>query len=487
MVDERIYSSFIEHMERVVYEGIYEPGHPLADEDGFRRDIIDLVREMRIPMFRYPGGNFLSGYNWEDGIGPVENRPVRLDLAWIGEESNRVGTDEFMRWAKKADTTVNMAVNLGTRGADAARNLVEYCNYPGGTYWSDLRIKNGAKDPYNIKTWCLGNEVDGHWQICHKTANEYGRLALEAGKLMRLVDKRIELVLCGSSNTTIPTFPSWDLQVLDEAWDVTDYISLHNYFSIVGSTMPDFLASGLEMERQIRTVIAACDCMKAKHRSKKTVNLSFDEWGIWNEEERQNRDAWSFDWSEKNAISEGSYSFADALLTGSMMMTFLNNSDRVKIACQAQLVNHLSLINCARGGAAWRQTIFYPFLHTSLYGRGTALRTVVKGPSVATEAYGEVPVLETAAVIDEANRRLTVFALNRSTESAVETGFDLRGFEKLSPLEHIVYRSDDLMAKNSLAAPDNVVPHTAPVPAMQGETLNLALESGSWNVIRFAY
>jgi len=486
-VDKRIYSSFIEHMERVVYEGIYEPGHPLADDDGFRTDIIDLVREMQIPLIRYPGGNFLSGYNWEDGIGPVDKRPVRLDLAWIAEETNKVGTDEFIRWAKKADTEVNMAVNLGTRDADAARNLVEYCNYPSGTYWSDLRIKNGAKEPYAIKTWCLGNEMDGHWQIGRKTATEYGRIALEAGKLMKLVDKRIELVLCGSSNAKMQTYPAWDMEVLETAYDVADYISLHNYFSIVGTTIKDFLAYGVEMQEQIRTIIAVCDCAKAKTRSKKTVNLSYDEWGIWNVEERENRNKWTFDWDMKNAISEGSYSFADALLTGSIMMTLLNNCDRVSIACQAQLVNHLSLINCAKGGRSWKQTIFYPFKHTSVYGRGTALRPVVESPTYGTEAWGQVPVLETAAVINEEKREFTIFILNRDTESAVETNFVLRGFEKLTPTEHIVYTNDDLMAVNSLDAPENIVPHTVKAPAMEGENMSVTLQSGSWNVIRMEF
>jgi len=474
-------------MERVVYEGIYEPDHPLADEDGFRTDIIDLVKEMRIPLIRYPGGNFLSGYNWEDGIGPIENRPVRLDLAWIAEESNKVGTDEFMRWAKKADTAVNMAVNLGTRGADAARNLVEYCNYPSGTYWSDLRIKNGSKDPYAIKTWCLGNEMDGHWQIGRKTPNEYGRIALESGKLMKLVDKRIELVLCGSSNDSMPTFPSWDLEVLETAYDVTDFISLHTYYSQVGTTMKDYLACGLDMDEQIRTIVATCDYVKSKVRSKKTVNLSFDEWGIWSIEERANRDKWSFDWDMKNAISEGSYNFADALLTGSIMMTLINNSDRVSIACQAQLVNHLSLINCAKGGNAWKQTIFYPFMHTSIYGRGTALRSVVSSPMQSTEARREVPVLETAAVICEETRQLSIFILNRDTESAVATDFTLRGFEKLTPIEHIVYSNEDLMAVNSLETPENIVPHNVGVPDINNENMNILLKKGSWNVIRLKF
>ena len=204
-IDPRIYGSFIEHMERVVYEGIYEPDHPNADEDGFRRDIIELTRELQIPFVRYPGGNFLSGYNWEDGVGPKEKRPVRKDLAWCAYETNQVGTDEFMRWLEKVGAECNMAVNLGTRGIDAARNLVEYMNGDGTSSYSQMRIQNGRKEPYKVKTWCLGNEMDGDWQIGHKTADEYGRLAHEAAKLMKKTDPDIELVACGSSNTTIDT------------------------------------------------------------------------------------------------------------------------------------------------------------------------------------------------------------------------------------------------------------------------------------------
>lgn len=486
-VDKRIYSSMIEHMERVVYGGIYEPDHPNADEDGFRRDVIELVKEMQIPMLRYPGGNFLSGYNWEDGIGPVEKRPVRLDLAWIAEEPNLIGTDEYLKWAKKTGTEVNMAVNLGTRGADAARNLVEYCNYPGGTYWSELRKKNGSEEPYKIKTWCLGNEMDGFWQICHKTAEEYGRLALESGKLMKKVDPEIELVLCGSSNVTIPTFPDWDRKVLEEAYEVTDYISLHNYFSVVNNTMEDFLASNLEMDRQMETIIAVCDAVKAKVRSDKTVNLSFDEWGIWNREETANRAKWKFDWSDKNAISEGSYSFADALLTGAMLMSLINHSDRVKIACQAQLVNHLSLINCVKGGDAWKQTIFYPFLYTSVYGRGTALQVKVDCPSYDGEKMKDVPVLESAAVVNEEEKTVTLFVLNRDLEQDLEAELVLRGFEELTEIDHVVYKNDDLEAVNSAEHPEQVVPEKGTPGTMENGVYRNVLEKCSWHMIRFSY
>ena len=229
-VDDRLFGSFIEHLGRAVYGGIYEPGHPESDAEGFRPDVLELVRELRVPIVRYPGGNYVSAFNWEDSVGPAEQRPRRLDLAWRSVEPNAVGLNEFARWAKKAGTEPMIAVNLGTRGIEAARNLVEYCNHPGGSYWSDLRRAHGVPLPHGFKVWCLGNEMDGPWQVGHKTADEYGRLASEVGKALKLFDPKLQLVACGSSNTKIATYPQWEATVLDHCYDTVDFISLHNYF-----------------------------------------------------------------------------------------------------------------------------------------------------------------------------------------------------------------------------------------------------------------
>ena len=264
-IDRRIYGSFIEHMGRAVYEGIYQPDHETSDENGFRQDVLKLVKELAVPIVRYPGGNFLSGYRWEDGIGPREKRPKRLDLAWQSIETNEVGLHEYMRWAKECDTEVNMAVNLGTRGIDAARHLVEYCNFEGGTYWSDLRKQNGDENPSQLKTWCLGNEMDGDWQIGHKTAEEYGRLAEETAKAMKWVDDSIELVVCGSSNSSRPTFVDWELTVLEHTYEYVDYLSLHQYYDNKTDNLAEFLAKSEDMDRFIKSVIAICDTMKAKN------------------------------------------------------------------------------------------------------------------------------------------------------------------------------------------------------------------------------
>ena len=194
-VDKRVYGSFIEHLGRAVYGGIYQPGHPSADEEGFRKDVLDLVKEIGVPIVRYPGGNFVSNFYWEDSVGPVAQRPRRLELAWRSTEPNLVGVNEFVSWSKKAGSEVMMAVNLGTRGIEAACNLLEYCNHPSGTKYSDLRVSHGIKDPHNIKVWCLGNEMDGPWQIGHKTAQEYGHLADETAKALKQIDPSVELVM----------------------------------------------------------------------------------------------------------------------------------------------------------------------------------------------------------------------------------------------------------------------------------------------------
>jgi alpha-N-arabinofuranosidase len=239
-VDPRLFGGFIEHLGRHIYTGIYEPGHPTADEDGFRRDVLTLVRELGMPIMRYPGGNFVSGYRWEDGVGPREERPKRLDLAWGGLEPNEIGTNEFADWCKRAGTVPMMAVNLGTRGPEEAQALVEYCNHPGGTHLSDLRRRHGYADPHGIKVWCLGNEMDGPWQMVQKTAWEYGRLANEAAKMMKWTDPGIETVLCGSSGRTMKTFGAWEWESLQQAYDTTDYLSVHTYY---GNTTDDTPAS----------------------------------------------------------------------------------------------------------------------------------------------------------------------------------------------------------------------------------------------------
>jgi alpha-N-arabinofuranosidase len=481
MVDKRIYGSFVEHLGRCVYGGIYEPGNSAADGKGFRQDVIELVKELNVPLIRYPGGNFVSGYNWEDGIGPINDRPRRLDLAWKTIETNQIGTNEFAEWAKQVNAEVNMAVNLGTRGIDAARNLVEYCNHPSGSYWSDLRISHGYKEPHKFKTWCLGNEMDGPWQIGHKTANEYGRLAVEAAKAMKWVDPSIELVACGSSSSRMATFAEWEATVLDHTYEHVDYISLHQYYGNNENDVANYLAKSLNMDAFIRSVIAICDYVKAKQRSKKTINLSFDEWNVWyhSKEADGKRERWEIAPPQLQDI----YNFEDALLVGCMLITLLKHSDRVKIACMAQLVNVIAPIMTENGGVAWKQTIFYPYMHASNFGRGTALHTVVSSPRYDSKEFTDVPYLESTAVYNEEKGELTIFAVNRSQESTLLLEGDVRSFGKIRLIEHIVLENDDIKAVNT-ADRNAVTPHANGKASIGDGKLIAPLPKLSWNVIR---
>lgn len=484
IIDNRIYGSFIEHLGRAVYEGIYEPGHKGADEEGFRKDVIDLVRELDIPIIRYPGGNFVSGYNWEDGVGPKNTRPNKLDLAWFSVETNEIGLNEFSHWLKKVDSEMMMAINLGTRGIDAAKNFIEYCNHPGGSYWSDLRKSHGAEKPYGIKTWCLGNEMDGPWQIGGKTAVEYGRLACETAKVMKWVDPEIELVACGSSNVNMQTFADWEATVLDLSYDHVDYISLHNYYGNPANDTPSYLAKNIEMDGFIKSVTAICDYVKAKKRSKKTINLSFDEWNVWyhtKEKDKRNER-----WQTAPHLLEDVYNFEDSLLVGGLLITLIKNSDRVRMACIAQLVNVIAPIMTAKDGSAWRQTIFFPFAHASAYGRGTALRVYFDCPKYECAEFGDVPYLDGVAVYNEQKSEVSVFVLNRSLADDVTLSCDMRSFGKLKGIEHIELTNNDMKAVNTEANPANVMPRVTAVPAVEAGLLELSIKKASWNVLRFA-
>jgi alpha-N-arabinofuranosidase len=481
-VDPRLYGSFLEHMGRAVYTGIYEPTHPSANKQGFRRDVLELVRELGVPTVRYPGGNFVSNYDWEDGIGPKSDRPARLDLAWHSVESNEVGVDEFAEWARLAGIEPMMAVNLGTRGVGSARDLVEYCNHPGGTYWSDLRASNGAREPHAIKVWCLGNEMDASWQIGHKTAEEYGRLAQEAAKAMKRVDGSIELVACGSSNSEMPTFGQWEATVLDHNYDEVDYISLHHYYEDVDGDLDSFLASSAGMDDFIKGVVATCDYVRTKKRTKKKMSLSFDEWNVWERTKFKEGPRWG--WQEAPRLIEDTYDVADALVVGGLLITLLKHVDRVKIACLAQLVNVIAPIRTESGGPAWQQTIFYPFAHASRFGRGTVLRVEPEAPLQDTALYGPVPLLEATATMDEDRETLTLFALNRDRHEPLELTGDLRSFPGYVVEEHLVLTSEDVGAANTVENPGRVRPESISGAGLSKGTVRTVLPPLSWNVIR---
>jgi alpha-N-arabinofuranosidase len=482
-LDRRIFGAFVEHMGRCVYGGIYEPGHPTADDNGFRGDVLDLTRELGPTIVRYPGGNFLSGYNWEDGVGPRDRRPARLDLAWGSTETNEFGANEFMDWCRTAGVEPMLAVNMGTRGPDEARHLVEYCNHPGGTYYSDLRRSHGYEKPHDIKFWCIGNEMDGPWQICRKTADEYGRIAQETGKVMRWVDDSIELAACGSSQRAMPTYASWEYDVLDHCFNEVDFISLHAYFRNDSNDIKQFFTVLEDLDSFIREVAAICDAVAAKRRSRKRIMLSLDEWNVWYKAHTP-EDLRKPGWPKAPKLIEEIYNFEDALIVGGALITMINNADRVKAACIAQLVNVIGPIMTQTGGPAWRQTIFHPFAQASRYAHGEVLRTKVDTGTYGTATRADLPFILSSVVHDSQTGAVTVLALNRHTADEIELEVELRGFDtarKVTGATELHHKN--LKATNSMDATDEVAPKKLSEVAIAGQVLRAKLKPLSWNVI----
>ena len=475
-VNRRTFGSFAEHLGRCIYTGIFEPGHPAADAHGFRGDVLDLVRELGVTTVRYPGGNFVSGYRWEDGVGPVGQRPRRLDLAWHCTEPNTFGVDEFMAWAREAGVEPMMAVNLGTRGIEAALDLLEYCNIAGGTALSDRRRANGAEAPYGVKMWCLGNEMDGPWQIGGLTAHEYGRLASRTAKAMRMIDPTLELVACGSSGSGMPTFGDWEREVLTCAYDDVDFLSAHAYYCEHGDDMVSFLASAVDMDYFIDSVIATADHVRVAQKKSKRIDISFDEWNVWYQQRVESQPPEGDNWPVAPALLQDTYSVADAVVVGSLLIALLRHSDRVKSACLAQLVNVIAPIMTEPGGRAWRQTTFYPFALTAAAAKGDVLGVTVRCPEMATTKYGDVPAVDAVATLDADG--LALFLVNRQMNTAESVTVDLTLIGEVSVARSVVLADDEGSADSTSAGPR---PLTA---GLEDGMLRFCLPPVSWAMIR---
>ncbi len=485
-IDERIYSAFLEHLGRAIYTGIYEPGHPTADENGMRGDVADLVRDLNIPFVRYPGGNFVSAYNWEDGVGPKDQRPVRLDLAWHTADANQVGVHEFQDWCDKVGTQMMLAINLGSRGLDDARNFVEYVNGPVGSHWGDLRAKNGRTEPFNCRLWCLGNEMDGPWQVGHKTADEYGRLANEVAKTLRAFDKSLELIVCGSSNADMKTYPEWERIVLEHTYDNVDHISLHMYFANRTKNTANYLALNHKLDTYISTVESTIALVKANKRSKHDVFISFDEWNVWYHSNAQDRAILEGNegWPHAPRLLEDIYNFEDVLQVGCILNTFIRKSNVVKIACIAQLVNVIAPIMTDPMGAAWRQTIYYPYYFASVYGRGTALQLAQTGPTYKAEVADAVPFVDVSGVHNEEEGILTFFVVNRHETEALDLDLALEGFGAGVVIDHQVMVHADVNAVNTSVNPMAVVPAKGVGAAVKAGRLTASLPPLSYQMLR---
>jgi alpha-L-arabinofuranosidase len=487
-INRRLFGSFVEHLGRCVYDGIYEPDHATADEHGYRSDVIELVRELGVSTIRYPGGNFVSGYRWEDGVGPRAERPRRLDLAWHSTETNEVGLDEFAIWLKKVGSEMMYAVNLGTRGVQEALDVLEYANLRSGTTLSDQRVANGTAQPHNVRMWCLGNEMDGPWQLGHGTASGYAELAAKTARAMRQIDPDLELVVCGSSSAHMPTFGTWERVVLEETYDDIDFISCHAYYEPLEGDYGSFLASAVDMDRFIDSVVATADHVKAVRGSDKTVNISFDEWNVWYQSRYQEVDRITAvdEWPVAPRLLEDSYSVLDAVVFGNLLISLIRHADRVTAASLAQLVNVIAPIMTEPGGPAWRQTTFFPFSTTSRLARGVTLELKLDCPTYDTGRYGEVSVVDAVATCDAESGTTSVFLVNRSMDEAITIDIDVRllGDVQLGEAESLF--DDDIHAANTLSQPDRVRPRRNETARLENGTVAITLPPVSWTALTLA-
>lgn len=491
-----VFGSFLEQLGRAIYTGIYEPGSKLADANGFRTDVMQEIRGLGVPIIRWPGGNFVSGYHWLDGVGPKKDRPRVLDRAWNTLETNQFGTNEFMTWCKQVGTEPLMGLNFGTGSAEMAAALVEYCNVDKGTRWSDLRRQHGYEAPHNVKYWCLGNEMDGPWQIGHMPAREYGEKAADAARQMRVIDPSLKLIACGSSGPFMPTYLEWDRQVLEECYDEVDGISLHRYFGNSEETGGDsskYLALNLAMDLQIEQISAVADMVGGMKRSSKRLWLSFDEWNVW----YRARSGDAVDGHRKEAphLLEEVYNLEDALLVGGLINSLLRHSDRVNVACLAQLVNVIAPLMTNETGVL-RQTIYYPYLWALHNARGTVLRLAPEGPTYevarlgrpieaggrAMGGLGQVPYLDVAATFDPAGKSATLLVLNRDLERPRELAVEWRGLTPTKVTSAQVITGPDLKATNTFDNPKNVLPQPLDTPAA-GTTMTLKLPAHSHSLV----
>jgi alpha-N-arabinofuranosidase len=485
-LDRNLFGSFLEHLGRAIYEGIYDPGSKLSDTNGFRKDVVDQIHQLGVPIVRYPGGNFVSGYNWLDGVGPKQDRPRVLDKAWNSINTNQFGTNEFMAWCKAVGTEPLMGLNLGTGTPEEAAALVEYCNVEKGTKWSDLRRKHGFAEPYNVKHWCLGNEMDGPWQIGHMTATEYGLKAQDAARQMHYVDPSLQFIACGSSGPFMPTYLEWDREVLEQCYDYVDGLSLHRYFGNTqeetGGDSAKFLAMNLSMERQIAETVAVCDLVRGHKRSPKKLWLSFDEWNVWYR--ARSGDAVNGHEQEAPHLLEEVYNLEDALLVGGLINSLIRNADRVKLACLAQLINVIAPITTNANGM-FRQTIYYPYSWALQFARGSVLNLLVESPTYEVSGMGQVPYLDVAGTMDPENGKISVFVLNRDLSKAHSVEINWQDKAPARGLSSFLLTGDDLKASNSFDAPQRVVPRTLDKASITGGRAKFEVPARSYSVIQW--
>jgi alpha-N-arabinofuranosidase len=454
-IDRRIFGGFLEHLGRAVYGGVYDPASPRSDERGLRRDVIEALQRLQMPVVRYPGGNYVSAYDWKHTVGPRAERPRRPDYAWQSIETNQFGIGEFMGWCGAVGTAPFLAVNLGTGDAADAAALVEYCNLPAGTSWSDQRVQHGHAKPYAIELWGLGNELDGPWQAGHVPAEVYARRAFQASFLMKQLDPAIQTVAAGSSGRGMSTYLEWDREVLEACWDTIDFISAHRYSDNTRKDSAWFLAEGVEIDRILTDYAAVIGYVRGRKRSNKHVYLAFDEWNVW----YRARDGEHVrgGWREAPPLLEEHYNLEDALVCAQYLAAFLRRADLVKVGCIAQIVNVIAPL-LTRPDGLLLQTIFHPFQLFSEHARGLSLTARIDSPDYRAGERGQIPVLDAAASFDPESGQVSVFLINRSSERplSVELWLEDRNMVKAARVQ--LLGGGPLDQENSWDAPDRVQP-----------------------------
>jgi alpha-N-arabinofuranosidase len=450
-VDPRIFGGFLEHVGRAVYEGVYDPGSKHADLNGYRKDVLKSLERLGFTVMRYPGGNFASGYHWMDGVGPRSARPVVRELASLSIEPNLFGTDEFIRLSGQMNWTPMITANLGIGTPEEACNWVEYCNSPAGTKFSNLRAANGSVEPYSVRLWGLGNEMDGPWQQGHVPANQYGIRAQQAAKLMKDTDPSIELVLCGSAEIGLPTYMEWDRTVLDYVGDYADYISLHRYVGNTTGDTADYLAVTNSIDQQIEVMDGLCRYVQARARSRKRYYLAFDEWNVWYR--TQNAECVNGHGKYAQHLVEEEYNLEDALVVAGFLNSFIRHADVVKIANLAQIVNVIAPI-LTRGDEMLLQSIYYPLLLYARRRQGVALQAVVRGPGYESKSYGYVHTIDAAAILGEGI--LHTFLINRNETESATVEIALAGMDLKSVQSAEIVSGPSATACNTFDVPDTI-------------------------------
>jgi alpha-N-arabinofuranosidase len=472
-IDPKLYGNFVEHLGRCVDGGVFQEGSRLSDADGYRKDVIEAVKGLNVGLLRWPGGNFSSNYRWKDGIGPRDQRPARLEMAWGTVESNRFGTHEFLRYAEMLGTEPYICANLGTGTWDEAQQWVEYCNSSEDTAMTRLRQHNGRREPWKVTYWGLGNEMDGPWQMGHRSAEDYGKFALEAAKLMKWTDPNVKLIAAGSSNFGAGSdWTGWNRTVLDYLKNHADYLSLHLYVGNAENDFAEFMASSLELDDRIRTAEGIIRAALSGLPSSRRIYIAWDEWNVWYR-------ARSGAQGRGRRALEERYNLEDALVVATFLNSFLNHSHIVKIANLAQLVNVIAPIFTNDDGL-FLQTIYHPLQLFAKNSKGTALELFVDSPKYTSRRFGEAPYLDTSAAYDDGTLVLNV--VNRHGDRAIAADIELEDKEFSGPVTVTEVNGPDIKAENDFGSV-KVKPVERTAPA-QGKRLTMQFAPHSFTMLK---